>query len=124
MDPLIVNFGRLRSMQRFRQTHRLDFFTPRQVRNRSSQFQDVMMGPRTQIELGQCRPHQALTFFAYFAELLDLSHTHIGVADDSGGLGVGRLAIGKSSLLKVPGGLHSCTDTLGSSPILSPLSFS
>jgi hypothetical protein len=60
-----------------------------------------VIGTRRQIELRHRGPHQALTFLWKFAVLPDLPHAHVGVADNIGGL-----VIGKSVLLNISCGLH------------------
>jgi hypothetical protein len=47
----IINFGRLRSVQRLCQIHGLDLLTPRQIGNCARQFEDPVIQPRRQIAL-------------------------------------------------------------------------
>ena len=49
-------------LQRLCQMHGLDFFTPRQIRNRARQLENSMIRPRRQIELRYRRSHQHSIF--------------------------------------------------------------
>lgn len=57
----------------------LDFFTPRQIRNRARQFQDAVIGTRRKIELTHRRPHQTLTPHRATCKMPDLPDMDICV---------------------------------------------
>jgi hypothetical protein len=61
----------------------LDLFTPRQICDRTRQFQDAMVGTRQQTELTHRCSHQALTISLQIAKLLYFSRTGASTVDIS-----------------------------------------
>jgi len=86
-------------MQHLRQMRGLDVYTPRQISNRAREFQDAMIGTCRQIELTHLHPHQTLAFILQLIKLANFRHAQIGVAYDTGALGIG---IRKAGSLNVP----------------------
>src|SRR5512143_125234 len=93
---------------------RLDTLAPRQIGDRPRQFQHPMVAPRRKVHLPHGGLHQALPRPIQLAELPDLSHPHIRVADDVQSArsclsAAALLAVREAMPLDIPRRLHPPT---------------